>query len=179
MQFIVLSRQFSESSLVVRDKCQEPYVWISIRDLDKSFVKPPVDPLRKAVLNVAFDDTEKIDEKFLDRTLKPISDKQAMRIVEFVTAWKDKVNLCLVNCEAGISRSSGTALALSMLLNGHDSDILGTPRFAPNMLVKDKIVEHGEALANDNTPYWFRSRWDENRENARGTATEGTENPQP
>lgn len=78
--------------------------------------------------------------------------------------WKDKVDLCLVNCEAGISRSSGAALGLSMIINGHDGGIRENRRFAPNMLVRDKIIQHGKPLATENTPSWFTAQWDEGLE---------------
>jgi hypothetical protein len=69
--------------------------------------------------------------------------------------------LVVVNCEAGLSRSAGIALALSQIIEGHDSEICQFNGFFPNMLVRDKIVKFGKCLATENTPLWFRSLWAE------------------
>ncbi len=168
MKFLILSRVFAETDYYVREKAAEPYIWISIRDPEKRHASPPNDPMRKASIFLAFDDADKEGESFLGRPIQLITDQQAQQIVQFVDSWKDKVGLCIVNCEAGISRSSGTALALSMLINGHDDGIRGNQRFAPNMLVRDKIIQQGEPLAGENTPNWFRAQWDEETQDEPG-----------
>ena len=152
----------AESYWYMHKNTTEPYIWISIRDPDKTYAKSPRQSDRKASIFLAFDDSEQPGE-FNGEPLHLITDEQAQKIVQFVDMYKDKVDLCVVNCEAGVSRSSGTALGLSMLINGHGKGINDNFRFAPNMLVRDKIIQHGELLANENTPNWFRSQWEEEK----------------
>ena len=44
-------------------------------------------------------------------------DKMAQDVIDFAMKWKDKVKFMIVHCDAGLSRSPGTALALSKILN--------------------------------------------------------------
>lgn len=62
-------------------------------------------------------------------------------ILNFVEFYKNKVDLIAVNCEAGISRSSGISAALSFILNGSGSDMFYFNNYIPNMLVYKKILD--------------------------------------
>lgn len=75
--------------------------------------------------------TDKMDIKIFDETY-------AEQILDFVNAYKDTVDLITVNCEAGISRSSATAAALSLILNGEDQFFYD--HYLPNALIYRKII---------------------------------------
>ena len=150
MHFLIFDRNEAESSFINGGSCRVPHIWISITDsMEEKIVRLPENKFRVDSICLFFDDTEEEEEWFRGSNyygcdgvmLKGITDKQAKEIVDFVEKWKDKVELICVNCEAGISRSSGTALALSMLLNGNDSGIADDFRYVPNKRVVKKILE--------------------------------------
>jgi len=60
--------------------------------------------------------------------------QQAKQILELIEKHKDKLELIVCQCEGGISRSSGTAGALSKILNGDDTVFFKAP-YSPNRLV--------------------------------------------
>lgn len=59
--------------------------------------------------------------------------EDAIKILDFVKEYKDKIELIAVNCELGRSRSTGIAGALSKILNGDDTYFF--KHYIPNMLV--------------------------------------------
>jgi predicted protein tyrosine phosphatase len=67
------------------------------------------------------------------------SDKHAKQIVEFAEKYKDYI--FIVHCDAGISRSAGVGAAILKHYTGDDSQIFGSRRYAPNMLVYYKILK--------------------------------------
>ena len=158
---MIFSEQDAGSKSVVEARVAgEDHIWISIRSAHHQqccHIAPSNH--RKATHFYAFDDADKPGETFLGIDLILISDEQAADIVDFVDRWKNKVGLICVNCEAGISRSSGVALALSEIINGHDSGIRSRPIYHPNQYVKDLIVKHGQRLATPHTPSWFKEAW--------------------
>jgi predicted protein tyrosine phosphatase len=106
------------------------HIIISINE-DSSYSCIPSDTYCKGILRLVFDD---IDENTYgthsySETLKKYKEKlftrvQAREILDFVDAHKDEVNLIIVHCHAGISRSAGTAAALSYILNGTDDAVV-------------------------------------------------------
>jgi predicted protein tyrosine phosphatase len=74
-----------------------------------------------------------------------ITQKDARDIVDFVEHYKDRVDLFIVHCNAGISRSSGTVAALSKIYNGCDKWVFRDARYIPNIRVYRAILE--EALS--------------------------------
>jgi predicted protein tyrosine phosphatase len=63
------------------------------------------------------------------------TEEQAQQIIDFVEKYKDQVELIVVHCEAGISRSAGVGAAILKQLTGDDSFIFNDNRFLPNMFV--------------------------------------------
>ena len=86
----------------------------------------------KDVLRLSFDD--------VDRGKNSIDVKSAANIAQFVETWKDKIDLIIVHCEAGISRSAGVGAAIMKYLHGDDSLIFNSPRYAPNMLCYRRVL---------------------------------------
>ena len=72
------------------------------------------------------------------------TDEHAEQILNFVEDMKDKIELLICHCEAGISRSSGTAAAILRILTGSDNKIFNDPKYFPNMLVYRKILNEWE-----------------------------------
>lgn len=73
--------------------------------------------------------------------LRLFGKEDALKILNFVKLYKDKIDLIAVNCEAGISRSAGISAALSAILNGAGSDQYYFSNYCPNMLVYRKILD--------------------------------------
>lgn len=145
MKFRVLSRKTASDKDYVAYHIKEPHIWISITGTDESggdpnFPRLPEDDKRKALLQIAFDD---IDEHHDGYTL--FSESHAQKIKSFVQDNKERIGLIVVNCDAGISRSSATAMALSLWLNGDDSELCENTRFVPNIHVKQTLIKvlHG------------------------------------
>lgn len=102
----------------------------------------------KDIFRVKFDDWDDQDELYRDdpqyadliKTIKVIDEEQAEDIVCFVDSWVAKVDFILVHCEAGISRSAGTAAAILKAYDGDDSSIFDSKFFYPNRLVYRKVL---------------------------------------
>ena len=75
--------------------------------------------------------TDKIDVKLF-------SDKNAQEILDFVQYNRVDIDLIVIHCEAGISRSAGVAGALSLIYNGSDEYYF--KKYLPNMFVYRKIL---------------------------------------
>lgn len=123
---------FSEDS-VKHYKPTEPYMHIAISSQTKGLLQLPSNKFRRITLYCQFYD--------LDAALgnyKLFDKKEAKRILYWVNKYLDYVNVIVVNCEAGISRSSGVAAALSKILNGDDNYYF--KNYCPNMLVYRTIL---------------------------------------
>ena len=113
---------------------------ISISDSDKNnivFNKNTYNNIRSTLL-LKFDDVE---EHSHAKNEIVISDNDAINIVNFVSANKDKVDCFVVNCEAGISRSAGCCAAIMLALTGDDFAIFDNPSKCPNMTVYRKVLK--------------------------------------
>jgi predicted protein tyrosine phosphatase len=65
---------------------------------------------------------------------------QAREIAQFVLDFKDRVDLIIVHCGAGVSRSAGCAAAILKALNGSDDEIFGNEAYRPNMKVYRTVL---------------------------------------
>ena len=138
MDFLVLSRTKAKEYSY---KCHDAsYIIISITDIDSERIVFNKSKQLKAVLRLNFDDVD-------NKTASAISPDDAKRIVSFVKAWINQVELIIVHCEAGMSRSSGVCAALMLWINGDDTPIFGNAFFRPNMLcyrtVLNELLEGG------------------------------------
>lgn len=64
----------------------------------------------------------------------------AIQILDFVEEMKNDIEILVVHCDAGISRSSGVAAALSLIYTGTDKGIFMDNRYRPNMHVYRTIL---------------------------------------
>lgn len=131
-------------------ECSERHVNISIRTPGSPV--PVISPKAnsQAVLYLEFHD---IVDPALDG--KPMSEvlghpskgnivapkaEHARQIVEFFREWEKKVDLIVVNCVAGRSRSAGIAAALGVVAGGEDDFIFGNKKYQPNILIYRLIM---------------------------------------
>ena len=135
MDFLVLSRQQSELIDPTKN-----HIIISITDpFDVPANLFPNDNC-KGILKLSFHDID--SEVIADKhKLELFTREQARKILDFVDANINDVELIIVACEAGISRSAGCCAALSEIYNGHDSGFFRT--HIPNRFVfKQLMYEH-------------------------------------
>jgi predicted protein tyrosine phosphatase len=113
-------------------KYTKPWACISICDEGD----PPAkisDVNREDILRLYFDDYE-----FPGPGRKLMEDNQAAEIWEFVRKVWDKVDLLMVHCYAGISRSSAVAMAISDKYQPDQSNFF-KQLYSPNSLVYAKM----------------------------------------
>ena len=161
MKIKVLSRQEFEKFI-----SNEPYIVISITDPNSEKVNPYKTFLD--ILSLQFHDIDKPlvnrkDCKFCkgtgkDKMFRDANDKyysclhctekdiihfteeNAKQILDFIEKYKNEVDLIVVHCEAGISRSAGVAGALSLIYNGTDEYYF--KHYLPNILCYRKILNN-------------------------------------
>jgi predicted protein tyrosine phosphatase len=68
-------------------------------------------------------------------------EEDAHRILDFVKAVWDRIDLLMVHCEAGISRSSAIAAVVSRIYYGDDAPFVLSRLYEPNPLVYRIMVE--------------------------------------
>ena len=95
----------------------------------------------KNVLFLCFDDVLKGEKNFIDQP-------QAELINRFVDEYTS-LPLCIVSCDAGISRSAGVAAALSLIHNDSDEEIFSDPKFCPNMDVYRAILNSSSLVVDE------------------------------
>ena len=94
-------------------------------------------------IRLCYTDEDKPDEaEFFGRSKYMFSATQADAMLESIFRFKDQIDLIICQCDGGISRSSGTAAALSVILNGNKTDdwIFNSRKYIPNMFVYRKIL---------------------------------------
>lgn len=134
MIFKVMSRR-NASKYTYSTECVFDCIIISITDVGSfpnHFNKE--NKYVKAILPLQFDDVDYGQDNC-------ITSEDARMIVDFVSRWSNKVNLVIIHCEAGISRSAGVCAALMKIFNGNDFEIFDNPRYAPNMSCYRSVLE--------------------------------------
>ena len=157
MKFTILNREQAEIY-----EYSEPHVNISISSpKDPRAVLSPLAMGRKASLFLEFHDIDDIElngapiimngivlkekpgQYYQDR-VQCITQEQAKQIINFFNEWKSEVNLFVINCYAGISRSSATAAALAILCGQSDKFVFQNKKYHPNMLVYRTILNEAQ-----------------------------------
>jgi predicted protein tyrosine phosphatase len=97
----------------------------------------------KDVLNLEFDDVDHDEHDYVT-----MSKEQAEEVALFIdkTIIHKDVDLLIVQCEAGISRSSGMAAAILKHITGDDSAVFKDSYYIPNMLVYRLTLEALQCL---------------------------------
>jgi hypothetical protein len=73
------------------------------------------------------------------------NEQMARQVLKFIRGHKDKVNLIVCHCEAGVSRSAATAAALSKCFGQSDMEFY-KGRFHPNPLVYRTILNVAQKM---------------------------------
>lgn len=99
-----------------------------------------------AALNIEFGDVTPAMIKETDNDSNEIKHqlmtmKQAHRIHDFVETLPKEVQLLIVHCSAGISRSAGVAAAILKAKTNDDSQIFNSDKYVPNMYVYYNVLE--------------------------------------
>lgn len=87
----------------------------------------------KNILYLSFYDIDE-DTKSIFKGFEPMTYDDAIKIADFVKNMKDKVESIWINCEVGVSRSAGVALAIAEYLNIDTTQILNSETYRPNKL---------------------------------------------
>ena len=90
-------------------------------------------------LNLDFED---VDDRYKSDRFEFFQPYHANQILDFVAeGQRQLIDLCICQCDAGISRSAGTAAALSYILTQDDFWVFKNPRYMPNRLVYRTILD--------------------------------------
>ena len=137
MKFKVLSRKLAEE--YSKNSNKDKSIIISIKSTNDTST-PDIQCTKtnniKSILSLVFDDVE---TQYLENE-KPISNEQAQEIVDFVNKWYKNIDLIIVHCDAGISRSAGICAALSKWLINDDTPYFNGYSYIPNMVCYRKVL---------------------------------------
>lgn len=133
MQFLTLSEKEIKTESIYR-AIRVPHIVISISGVDDQETLVPTNQYRQGLLHLKFDDVSDIDERYLYFTRS-----QAVEILDFVNRHIMSVQLIIVQCHAGLSRSVGTAAALSKIINCSDDEVFR--KGIPNMFVYTTLLD--------------------------------------
>jgi len=136
MEFLITNRE-----KITYLKLEMPYIVISVREPEKDFPKLREDSNRLGLLQLTFTDLDtKESAKQIGQEHLLIAEDQAKGILAFVSKYFQVIQTIVCQCDAGISRSSGIAAALSKIMNGNDSWIFNSMKYVPNMFVYRMIL---------------------------------------
>jgi predicted protein tyrosine phosphatase len=139
MEFFVYSRPAVEMILPF----DAPHVFISITTPnDPDPAKLPENEHTRGVLRLSFSD---IDQEFRsplgedpDDTRVLFSSEHGRQVIDFIEERWEHIQVVIVHCDAGMSRSPAVAAALEKLFN--QDDALYFKRYHPNMRVYRGIL---------------------------------------
>lgn len=128
----VRSRGYAE-----RFRCRAPWAGISVSTMPDEF---PVlsDENRVGLLQLSFWDVSQALRGM--KSVIPFTRYHSTQILEFVEEVWEQIDVLLVHCEAGMSRSPAIAAAIDKIY--HDEDDVWFNTRTPNMLVYRTILEH-------------------------------------
>jgi predicted protein tyrosine phosphatase len=115
-----------------------PYALISVTEATSTFPSIHMEALGTLLQGALFLKFADSDDP-TDTSYPPITDDQARAIAAFVEANKS-VDLFVVNCDAGISRSSAIGAAILYHFTKSDRAIFKDSRYVPNMFVYRKLL---------------------------------------
>lgn len=115
---------------------RETSVMISIRTpKDPCTPKPAMGNNLLDILYLEFHDVDRPN-----RLMSGMTDEDGHKVAEFVRKWWGKVDLLIVHCDAGQSRSAGVAAAILKAMTGDDSQIYDVSFYTPNSLCYRKTL---------------------------------------
>ena len=140
MKILVMGRKSAEQF-----KSKENYIMISITSPYSPIADIELKEPLMAILRLSFHDWDNKEKEIVEKTNSLESKRMiyfnkdmAREILLFVMCYINYVNLIVVHCESGISRSAGVAGAIAKCFCEDDSYYF--KHYIPNMLVYDTIV---------------------------------------
>ena len=143
IKFEIHSRQ-SIPNVVIKDA---PYAVISICCYEEEFANLNIhemNPHCMDILKIRFDDIVYKDESTLKKEgkkYKLFTTSDAEEILSFFYSIKDRIGTILINCDAGISRSSAVTASLLKIYKDDDSEIYNSPKYRPNSLIYRTLLD--------------------------------------
>lgn len=129
-------------------KTNDKHIVISVRDPGSSRAKLFDQISRVDSLFLAFSDIEDTRhfedieiQKKAGIPFEIFTEAMSVLVWKFINRHLPNIDLIVVNCEAGISRSAGIAPAISKVLDGDDEYFF--KHYLPNSLVYNKILKEG------------------------------------
>lgn len=134
---IALSREEAQ-----RYRSSEPYVVVSLTDTDAQQPHIEQHAMLQDWLALHFDDVypQHCFDEGGTRLFCEMSEADASRIAAFVHRWWGRVATIVVHCHAGLSRSTGVAVAIRAHHGQDHSDLYESPR-NPNRHCLALVVE--------------------------------------
>lgn len=132
MKFLTLSEK--EMSTPKYTAIDLPHVVISITESGRDANIPKTHHC-KQILRLHFDDISCDSEKYTC-----FNSDMAKKIIDFVDNHANQIELIIVHCHAGVSRSVAVASALAKIINHKDDDVFS--KGVPNMLVYTTILDN-------------------------------------
>jgi predicted protein tyrosine phosphatase len=147
MEFLITNRFVVENKF---PKTGKPLGLISIKDPSEK----PMDPMSPhkygetcGILHLVFHDVDSL-KTANEYKLSAFTTEMATQILKWTKSIIEAgIDLIIVQCNAGISRSAGVAAALSLIINGDDSWVFDDKRYLPNRLVYRTILQVYDNLA--------------------------------
>lgn len=137
IQIVVMNKHEAEEYALEKHSINSIVISISSCKCNEAFIIPNNISKIIDVLKVSFNDTDSRD--FMDGG---ILNEDADKIADFINKYKDNddIDLIIVHCEAGQSRSAGVAAAIMKYLFNDDTEIFNNNKFIPNMLCYRKVL---------------------------------------
>lgn len=118
----------------------EPWACISIDTFDGDHPEIHEDN-RVGLLRVSFGDVlDTTNPEWFEKYGEPITDETAQEIWEFVDKYWNEIDLLMIHCQAGASRSPAVAAAIAKRYEGSDSKYFRVGSgFSPNKTVYERM----------------------------------------
>lgn len=139
MKIVILSRLMAEK---IDSDLDKPHAIISITDTREKDANVGNHPKCRGVLFLKFRDFDlskmsiaarmQIDKLYPEEAMNEF---QAESMVNFVRDMMNEIEMLVVHCDAGVSRSAGAGAALAKCINGDDQWVFDSPLYLPNMYV--------------------------------------------
>lgn len=137
---IIVRNRYSMQRAVFSCADKIKHAVISITDPHMSDVKFRPSTNLVGVCKLKFYDIETPEFRY-GKLVFPMDKTQAEEVVEFVNIVWNRIDTLFVHCEAGISRSSGTSAAISLVKFGHDDEFFASYRYSPNINCYRMVLE--------------------------------------
>ena len=131
MKFLTLAEK--ELQTLAYTSIDMPHLLISITEPGRDAVIPKLHHC-KEILRLHFHDIQNVSKDYTC-----FDSSMAKKIIDFVNLNANRVELIVVHCYAGVSRSVAVASALAKIINHKDDNIFS--RGVPNMMVYSTILD--------------------------------------